>query len=367
MVFFRGKKAFQYIFFETLPSFILGLLVFVFIILMFQVLRLTEFALIHGVEWQTLAQIIIYITISMLPILFPMSLLFSILLTYGRLSQDSEIVAMKASGLSMKTILAPALFLALLISIISGQTSFELAPWGNRQFEVLFTKLGNTKAAATIKEGTFSEGFFDLVVYSNEVNSETGELKHVFIYNERDADSPITIIAKKGELIPDPLNPGHKVLLRLYDGTIHKRNENHTKIKFESSDLQLIEPVRNEFKEKSPQSMTLDDLRILKDDMTINEEDQRLYQVEFHKRWAISVLCIVFAIVGVGLGIDNNRREQKTSGFVLSILVIIIYWILYVTLEGFARSKNLSPALAIWLPNILFGIYGLRLLKKQWK
>ena len=75
MVFFRGKKAFQYIFFETLPSFILGLLVFIFIILMFQVLRLTEFALIHGVEWQTLAQIIIYITISMLPILFPMSLL----------------------------------------------------------------------------------------------------------------------------------------------------------------------------------------------------------------------------------------------------------------------------------------------------
>lgn len=366
MIFFRGKKAFQYIFFETLPSFILGLLVFVFIILMFQVLRLTEFALVHGVEWQTLSEIIMYICISMLPILFPMSLLFAILLTYGRLSQDSEIVALKASGLSMKTILAPALVISLIISVISAQTSFELAPWGNRQFELLFTKLGNTKAAATIKAGTFSEGFFDLVVYANEVNSQSGELKNVFIYNERDSDSPITIIAKKGSLLPDPQNPGHKVLLRLIDGNIHRRSENHTKIKFSTYDLQLIDPIKNEIKEKSPQSMTLSDLEKLKNDSSLAEEDQRIYLVEFHKRWAISVLCFVFGMVGVGLGIDTNRREQKTGGFVLSIIVIVVYWILYVTFEGFARSGTFSPALAIWIPNIIFGLFGLKVLKKQW-
>ncbi|MCB0368293.1 MAG: LPS export ABC transporter permease LptF [Bdellovibrionales bacterium] len=366
MALFRGKKAFQYIFFETLPSFILGLLVFVFIILMFQVLRLTEFVLVHGVEWQTLGEIIIYICISMLPILFPMSLLFSILLTYGRLSQDSEVVAMKASGLSMRTILAPALFLSLIISVISAQTSFELAPWGNRQFEVLFTKLGNTKAAATIKAGTFSEGFFDLVVYANEVNSDTGELKNVFIYNERNSDTPITIIAKKGELIPDPQNPGHKVLLRLMDGTIHRRSINHTKIKFSTYDLQLIDPIKNEIKEKSPQSMTLEDLKKLKQDPKQTEDDRRVYLVEYHKRWAISVLCFVFGMVGVGLGIDTNRREQKAGGFVLSIIVIIAYWILYVTFEGFARSGKIPPGVSIWLPNILFGVFGLHLLRKQW-
>lgn len=366
MKFFRGKKAFLYIFFETLPSFILGLLVFIFIILMFQVLRLTEFALVHGVEWQTLSEIIIYICISMLPILFPMSLLFCILLTYGRLSQDSEIVALKACGLSMKTILAPALSLAFIISIISAETSFELAPWGNRQFEVLFTKLGNTKAAATIKAGTFSEGFFDLVVYANEVNSDSGELKNVFIYNERNTDSPITIIAKNGKLMPDPMNPGHKVLLRLIDGDIHRRSENHTKIKFSTYDLQLIDPIKNEIKEKSPQSMTLSDLKSLKEDQSLPPEDQRIYIVEYHKRWAISVLCFIFGMVGVGLGIDNNRREQKTSGFVLSILVIITYWILYVTFEGIARAGTFSPVLAIWTPNILFGIYGLKQLRKQW-
>jgi lipopolysaccharide export system permease protein len=59
----RGKKAVQYIFFEMVPSFLLGLLVFIFVILMFQVLRLTEFAIVHGVEWPTLAEIVMYICI----------------------------------------------------------------------------------------------------------------------------------------------------------------------------------------------------------------------------------------------------------------------------------------------------------------
>ncbi|MBL7545838.1 MAG: LPS export ABC transporter permease LptF [Bdellovibrionaceae bacterium] len=361
----RGKKAVQYIFFEMVPSFLLGLLVFIFVILMFQVLRLTEFALVHGVETPTLAEIVMYICISMLPILFPMSLLFSILITYGRLSQDSEIIAMKASGLSLKTITAPALILAAVVAIVSGQTSFELAPWGNRQFEVLFTKLGNTKASATIKAGTFSEGFFDLVVYANEVNNDTGELKNLFIYNERDTDKPITIIAKRGELIPDPNNPGHRVLLRLENGDIHRSGESHTKIKFSTYDLQLIDPVKTEYKEKSPQSMTLTDLRYLKNDEMQKKEDRNIYTIEFHKRWAITILCFVFAFVGVGLGIEANRREQKTSGFVLSIIVIIVYWILYVTFEGIARSNAVPATVAIWTPNILFGIYSAYLLKKQ--
>src|SRR5437868_11670637 len=103
---FNGQKAAQYIFFEMLPSFILGLIVFVSIILMFQVLRLTEFALVHGVDLKTIAEIVGYICISMLPALFPMSLLFAIILTYGRLSSDSEVVALKASGLHMGMILS---------------------------------------------------------------------------------------------------------------------------------------------------------------------------------------------------------------------------------------------------------------------
>lgn len=363
---FQGKKAAQYIFFEMLPSFILGLLVFISIILMFQVLRLTEFALVHGVTLKTIAQIIGYVIISLLPVLFPMALLFSVLLTYGRLSQDSEIVAMKASGLAMGTLLLPAVILAILVGIISAQMSFVIAPWGNRQFEVLFSRLANTKAAAVIKEGTFSEGFFDMVVYANEVDSKNGHLGKVFIYDEKNSDTPLTIIAKEGTIIPDPDRPGQEILLRLENGEIHRQAKTHTKISFNSYDVHFAEPEYNEEKAKSPPSLTLDEVRARLAEDIKDPELQRSMETELHKRWAISILCVVFALIGVGLGTTTNRRTAKAGGMILCIGIIIGYWILYVAGESAARSGAAPVAIAIWAPNLIFGAIAINSLRKNW-
>jgi lipopolysaccharide export system permease protein len=363
---FNGKKAAQYIFFEMLPSFILGLAVFISIILMFQVMRLTATVLTHGVPLKTVAEIIGYVIISLLPILFPMALLFSILLTYGRLSSDSEIVAMKASGLHMATLLMPAIILATFIGIISAQTSFNIAPWGNRQFEVIFTRILNTKAAAVIKEGTFSEGFFDMVVYANEVNSDQGILKKVFIYDEKSSDYPLTIIAKSGRIIPDPERPGESVLLRLNDGEIHRQAQSHTKISFNTYDVHFNTPSTDVFKEKSPPSLTLSEVRERLQGDIKDPELRRTLESEFHKRCAISVLCIVFAMIGVGLGTTTNRRAAKAGGMIMCVGIIIGYWVLYVAAEGMARSGTLPVALAIWAPNVIFGILGFETLRRNW-
>ncbi|KHD87675.1 MAG: permease [Bdellovibrio sp. ArHS] len=366
MSIFHGKKAAQYIFFEMLPSFILGLMVFISIILMFQVLRLTEFALVHGVTLKTIAEIIGYVVISLLPVLFPMALLFSVLLTYGRLSQDSEIVAMKASGLPMGTLLMPAIILAVLVGAISAQMSFNIAPWGNRQFEVLYSRLANTKAGAVIKEGTFSEGFFDMVVYANEVNSDKGLLKNVFIYDEKSGDVPLTIISKEGEIIPDKERPGHEILLRLKNGEIHRQAQTHTKISFDTYDVRFSEPLNIEEKKKSPQSLTLNEVRNrLKEDLK-DEELERTLHTEYHKRLAITFLCVVFAMIGVGLGTTTNRRAAKAGGMILCIGLIILYWTLYVAAEGMARSGALPVPLAIWTPNFIFAILGMESLRRNW-
>lgn len=362
----RGARASRYIFFETLPAFLLGLTIFVSIILMFQVLRLTEFALVHGVDLRTIAEIVGYVCISMLPALFPMSLLFAILLTYGRLSGDSEIVAMKASGLPMISLTIPALVLAALVGLLSARTTFEIAPWGNRQFEVLYSRLGNTKAAATIKAGTFSEGFFDMVVYANEVDSNHGKLKGVFIYDEKAGETPLTIIARAGQIVPDPDQPGHRVQLRLIDGDIHRKGQSHTKIKFDTYDLKLADPVKEEEREKSPPSLTLNDLKERLQQNDLKEEDRRTYETEYHKRWALALLCPIFALLGVGLGTQTNRRSQKAGGMILCILLIIGYWIFYLAFEGMARSGQLSPILGVWTPNVLFALFGLESLRRNW-
>ena len=348
-----------------LPSLFLGVAVFIFILLMAQVLRYTEFVLIHGVGLGVIGQIVAYLSISFLPALLPMSLLFSVISTYGRLSNDSEMVALKASGLSMLSITLPAILLSCLVTLISAQTSFHLAPWGNRQFELLVTKVGSSKAGATIREGTFSEGFFDKVVYANEVDSKTGELKSVFIYDETQGDVPLTIIAKKGQIIQEP-GQTNAVLIRLFDGDIHRKGEAHTKIKFESYDLKMTDPIRHETRDKSAPSLTIDEISNQLKQGGLLEEDQRMLQAEFHKRWAISIVCLIFGLLGVGLGTNTNRRTQKAGGIVISLGVVIAYWILYVTGESLARGGQIPAAIAIWTPNVLFAGLAFWTLKKNW-
>lgn len=359
------RKAIQYVFFEMLPSLLMGVAVFIFILLMAQALRYTDLVLTHGVGLDVIGKIILYLSISFLPALLPMSLLFAVLMTYSRLSNDSEMVALKASGLSMSSITFPAFFLSILVAIISAQTSFHLAPWGNRQFELLITKVAQTKASITIREGTFSEGFFDKVVYANQVDPKSGELHDVFIYDESQGDLPLTIIAKTGEILQDPASP-NSVLVRLFDGDIHRKGEAHTKIKFDSYDLRMTDPIKDENREKSSPSLTIEEISDLLKIEGLSEDQILTLKAEFHKRWAISVVCIVFGLLGVGLGTNTNRRDQKAGGMILCLVVVVSYWVLYVTCEGLARSGKVPAAIAIWIPNVLFTAATYWSLKRNW-
>lgn len=366
----RAKLLLRYVLAEMIPTFFLGVIVFVFILLMFQALRLTEFVLIHGVKLSTVLAMMGYLSTSFLPILFPMSLIFTVILTYGRLSADSEIVALRATGLSMFSIAMPAILLSVLVSILSLQTSFHIAPWGNRQFEILVTKLGSTKPGVTIKEGTFSEGFFDLVVYANKVDNKRGVLQDVFIYDERAGQSPITVIAREGRIVHDEAQPGHAASLQLINGSIHRTMDaRHTKIDFSTYDLSLFDPVNEAISTKSPQSMTVSEVYNALNTPQTPElaKDKRLeLETEFHKRIAIGLACLVFGLIGVALGTVTNRRNAKAGGAVVSIGVIVTYWILYVSSESLARSGQLPPWFAMWLANFLFGIAGFFMLKRIW-
>jgi len=348
-----------------IPSFLLGVFVFISILLMFQALRLTEFMLVHGIRFITILNIMGYMSLSMLPLILPMSLLFSILMTYNRLSQESEIIAMKGIGLHGFSLLMPALALSLFLTYVSAQAAYEIAPWGNRQFELLISELSHSKAAASIKEGTFSEGFFDMVVYANKVSTDQGRLEDLFIYDEKNPDSPLTIIAPKGQIIPDLENPGHSVQLRLFNGQIHRRNQNHTVIHFESYDIFLSDPIQIEERKKSPPSLSLNELNQRRHSSDFNEVEKNIYTLEYHKRTALSFACLIFGLVGVAFGIQTHRRSGTGSGFIIAVGFIILYWIFYLAFESSARSGHISPWLSAWGTNILFTIFAIYNLRKK--
>lgn len=363
----RARLMVRYLLGEMIPTFFMGVVVFIVILLMFQALRLTEQVLVHGVKISVIAEMMGYLSTSFLPILFPMSLLFAVLMTYSRLSADSEIVAFRAVGLGMPSIIAPAVILGILIGVLSLQTSFHIAPWGNRQFELLITRVGSERPTIAIKEATFSKDFFDLVVYANRVDSKTGRLDHVFIYNERESDQPLTVIAQSGEIIQDRDSGGHAATLRLSNGSIHRTADNrHTKIDFSTYDVFLSDPVRSQYSQKSPPSLTIEELNERLKSEKLKPEERRELATEFHKRSALAFACVLFALIGVGLGTTTNRRNAKSGGMVLCVGLIILYYVLYVVCEGASRKGQLPPYIAMWAADALFTIAAAWSLRRAW-
>lgn len=357
-----------------LPSFLMGLFIFIFLLLSVQTLRLTEFLLIHGVSLINLMQLVTYMSVQFLPMILPMSLLFASLFTYNRLSNDSEIVAMKAAGLSIMHIGMPSVLLGLIIFGTSLYTSFYVGPWGSRQFDLLVQKIGQTKASANIREGSFSEGFFDMVIYANKVETKNGVLGDLFIYDERDPKNPLTIIAKIGQIIKEEKDvPGQFTMLRLIDGQIHKNQINsYAVVHFNTYDINLSAPLKISDDEFNPGVFNLDQLDEQiesKKANPIKKEKSLLIsmQREYHKRWVLSFSCLIFAALGIGFGAIANRRNNKTNGVVLSLAVIVSYWILYIIGDTSVKSGKIPAYVGLWITNGIFVIIAIYRLRKIWR
>jgi lipopolysaccharide export system permease protein len=233
---------------------------------------------------------------------------------------------------------------------------------------VLITRLASTKATGAVREGTFSEGFFDLVLYADGVDNKNSILKKVFIYDERESEMPITVIAEEGRIVPtDPEFPERGVTLRLTNGNIHRSSEkNYTRVDFKSYDVILANAAAQAEREKSPPSLTLEDITQMLRNPKTSATDRRVAEVEFHKRWAIAFACLVFGILGGGAGTVTNRRAVKASGLVVSLIIMVSYWVLYISGESMAQ-KGIVPAwLAMWTANAIFLGVGIHQVRKNW-
>lgn len=362
----RGRLAIKYIIFELLPIFLLGMTIFILVLIMFQSFQLSEYIIVHGASLSTTLMMIFYTALGFLPILLPIALMFAVLLTYGRMSGDSEIVAFKALGLSQFHLLSPALLLGLLISILSLQVSFRLAPWGNLQLNALISRLAQTRPGVTIREGVFSEGAFDLVIYASKVDSAEGVLKKVFIFDERDQGSPLTIIAKEGELVTSSTEVGQEALLRLTNGSVHKPSpEAYTKIDFSAYDISLFDPNQIKERKTGPESMNMAQLHEAIAKMDPKQESTINYILEWNRRWALSATCLILALVGFSLGTVTNRRAARSGSMVICIGTLMIYWAVYVGFEGLVRSGKMPAALGAWMTNFIFLIFGIYQFRKS--
>jgi lipopolysaccharide export system permease protein len=363
------KTTYFYILKETLPIFFIGLLTFTVILLMDKILKLIELIVTRGVSFSKILMLLLFISPSFLVFTIPMAFLLGTLLSFGRLSGDSEITAFKASGVSLYQLFLPISILSIIAYLFTSFLVFYGLPWGNRGFIATIYLIAQSKADIEIKERVFNDVFDGLVVYVDKVPIQGKRIEGVLIYDERDKEKVNTIFAKEGFLNSDPKS--QEVVLRLLSGDIHRfepKTKVYQKIKFDTYDLKLelgktFAAMGKKLKEHE---MSIDEIKEKIEKMKKKGEDTTGQEVELHKRYAIPFACIVFGLIGVPLGIQP-RRSARSYGFILGILILMTYYMSLTASEILAMRKTIPVFLAGWTPNLLFSGLGVYLLVKTAK
>jgi lipopolysaccharide export system permease protein len=360
---------YRYLMKELLPSLLLGVVGFTFILLTGRILQLTELFVNKGIPLGFILKLLYFLLPSFLVLTIPMATLLCVLLTFNRLSGDNEITALKASGVSLYQMTPPVLLLALSTTLVTTFLSLYSLPWGNQASRSLLYEMASTRAHAGVRERIFNDDFEGLVLYVERVTPRTFQWENVFISDSRNAAETHTIIARQGMVLSDP----HLLIvtLRLKNGAIHKLGDQpnaYQKIDFRTYDLRLdLKTGLKEKKgdEKHPADMSLSELTEAVQALRSKKADFKPHRIKIHEKFSIPFACLVFGIIGIPLGLQSRTsRAGRSIGFAWSIGVLLIYYLLTNAGTSLAERGVILLEVGMWAANAIFLGFGLYLLIK---
>jgi lipopolysaccharide export system permease protein len=351
----------RYVFREILVPFAFGLSVFTFILLIARLLRLIELVVTRGVPVMSILRLLTYIMPAFLEVTVPMAMLLAILVAFGRLSADSEMVALRSSGLSLYQLVPPVAIVVALSTTATAALALHARPWGNRSLKSALFEIARTRATAGIKPQVFNDDFPGLVIYTEGIDATTDRLRHVLISDQRDSAQHNTIFAREGVMISDPA--AQAVTLRLRDGFIHTtdgRAETEYQTRFQFYDVNLdlrpmIAGVRQ--RDRDPKELTLGQLRRAMAAKRTAGLSFVPELVEYHRKFSIPFACIVFGLAAVPLGVQPVRAA-RSRGFAVSLAIIFVYYILLSVGQALAEHEVIPAVVGLWLPNVVFAVLG---------
>ena len=371
------KTLHRYILGELVSYLLISLFFLTFVLLLHRMFQFTDLVVNRGVPISIVAQFLIAALPVLLLITLPMSTLIASIMAFSRLSSDSESLAMTASGMTFYSQLIPVGVVGVATALLSGFLMMFGLPWSqNTTLEVRQQMLHSQVATFDLREQVFHDGFDGIMFYVREIESSGKVMKGIMISDTTEAGTNRVIFADRGMLFKSSSSP--KVWLRLVRGTVHTVSDtgkasgkkisandgsslprnNYQITRFESHDLNfdLTKTIgKTKALRRSLRAFPLDELRNKLKEHEPGTSRYNAILVELHKKFSVPFTCLILALLGAPLGLQN-RRSGRHGGLALSLGVLILYYLLVTFAEGVAESGQISAAVAVWSPNILLAL-----------
>ncbi len=357
----------RYILREVVSHAMLGGALFTFVLFMQRDLgHILELAVRGSATANDVGRILLYSLPATLTFTIPMTVLVGILLGLGRLSADSEVTAMRASGFGVMQfvrVVSMATVVALLVGLVN---SLYIAPKSTASLLRLENDLKSSQASFEVQPRVFYEDFKNYVLYVQDTQPSQGATiwKHVFLADLTQPASPYITTANQAVVAV-----GKQQTLRLHfmDGSTHQISPT------DPNQYNISTFAENDVPMQAGQQ---EDIKLTRSDapmaaMTAGQlwqaqpgPQRRAAMIEFNRRLSYPIACVVLMLVGVPLGL-SSRRGGKSTGFVLTIVLVFLYYFLSSVGVALAKQGKLHPVIGVWAANVLFGFAGALLLRQM--
>ncbi len=359
----------RYILGEITSHAILGCALFTFILFMRPLEQILDMVVRNSSSLTALGEIILFTLPNTFLLTIPMAVLVGVLLGLSRLAADSEIIAMRASGMGIWYLVRVAAIVAGLGTTFGLLNSFYLSPHANRAILTLQNSLARTQASFEVQPRVFYEDFKNTVVYVEDTQTSGGvaNWKQMFIADVTNPATPQVTTAESATITDDS---EQGLLIRLRNAAEHHLNpaqpDDYTISAFATTDRPLsFSPQSDVHLGRMDTPLYAEGNRqLLHDAARANNSERRRYLIEFHRRLAYPLACLVLMLVGVPLG-AASRRGGKSTGFVYTLLLVLAYYLLSNLGIAWGRTGKLPVVVSVWMANALFALAGFVLLSEM--
>ena len=354
----------RYILREVTAHALIGVAIFTFVLFTRDLGHILELVVRASAPLPSVIELFSFTVPLALTYTIPMSVLVGILIGLSRLAADSEITAMRASGMGVWSFLRVLSIFVLATWFLALVNGLYIAPRAQAALGHLEDRLKGSQVSFEVQPRVFYEGFPKIVLYVQDVKSAQGAAlwKGVFMADLSDAANPKITLAKEGIVVSEGQDRLH---LHLIDGSAHEtdpQDPGHYQIStFQQTDIPLDLASSENKPDESLPAEVMSTSALWQKAARVDAVTARWYLIAFHKRFALPTACLVLALVGIPLGL-SSKKSGKSGGFVLTILLVFVYYTVSLVGVSLARQGRVSSWFGAWLADLVFLALGLFLL-----